>query len=242
MRGGAEVVDLGLRKNNTNLMKSGWEIVTRNLDRIYELTMNMLAFSKQRKPELEMTQLDRTLDEVVNLVQSQYESQQVALITDFAEDLPPVPIDAGGVHQAVLNLLNNALDAVEPESGAVSLRAEFDPEGSHVRIIVSDNGVGMNRKTIKHLFEPFRSTKGMRGTGLGLVVTKKVVDEHGGTIDVESTEGEGTTFTITLPISADKVPASADTHGPGGEAAPPLSMETDRDRDTTARIPDLKRE
>lgn len=214
MRGGAEVVELGLRKQNMKLVNSGWEIVARNLDRTYELTMNMLAFSKQRKPELDLAQLDRPLQEAVNLVQKQYENQKVALITDFSETMPPVPIDASGIHQAVLNLLHNALDAVEPEVGAVSLRSEFDAEQQQARIIVSDNGQGMSPRTRKRLFEPFHSTKGMRGTGLGLVVTKKIIDEHGGTIDVESTEGEGTTFTITLPVAMEHMPASADTHGP----------------------------
>ncbi|MFW6059310.1 MAG: ATP-binding protein [Phycisphaeraceae bacterium] len=214
MRGGAEVVELGLRKQNMKLIQSGWEIVARNLERIYELTMNMLTFSKQRKPELEMMQVRPTLQEVVNLVQNQYESQKVALITDFADDLPPVPIDAAGIHQAVLNLLNNALDAVEPESGVVSLRAEFDPEANELLIVISDNGEGMSEQIRAHLFEPFHSTKGMRGTGLGLVVTKKIVDEHAGTIEVESTESEGTTFTLRLPATTDHATTSADTHGP----------------------------
>ena len=213
MRGGADVVELGLRKNNTNLVKSGWEIVARNLDRIYELTMNMLAFSKRRKPDLEMTNLDQVLGEVAAMVQNQYETKKVALLTDIDEALPPVPMDASGIHQAVLNLLNNALDAVEPESGAVSLRCEYDESGERVQIVVSDNGEGMSEDTRQHLFEPFHSTKGMRGTGLGLVVTKKIVDEHGGSIGVDSAEGEGTTFTLSLPVNAEKVPASADTHG-----------------------------
>lgn len=214
LRGGADVVELGMRKDNVTLVKNGWEIVARNLDRIYELTMNMLAFSKQRKPELEMTNLEHILSEVAALVQKQYEVKKVALIPDFAQDMPPVPVDQGGVHQAVLNLLNNALDAVEPEMGVVSLRAEYDDQNEQVRIIVSDNGEGMTPSTLSRLFEPFHSTKGMRGTGLGLVVIKKIVDEHGGKIHVDSKVGQGTTFTITLPINIEAVPASAETQGP----------------------------
>lgn len=219
MRGGVDVVELGLRKDNMNVMRNGWEIVARNQERIYELAMNMLAYSKQRKPDVVMTNLPGLLEEVVALVQKQYDTKKVALITDFAPDLPPVPIDPGGVHQAVLNLLNNALDAVEPESGVVSLACAYDAERESVRLRVVDNGAGMAAMTKRKLFEPFHSTKGQRGTGLGLVVTKKIVDEHGGTIKVESRKGKGTTFMITLPSNVEAMPASADTHGPAEEAA-----------------------
>ena len=119
----------------------------------------------------------------------------------------------------MLNLLSNALDAVEPEQGIVTLRCEFDAAADRVVVAVADNGEGMSPATKRGLFEPFHSTKGLRGTGLGLVVTKKVVDEHGGTISVESTRDHGTTFTIHLPLTMGAAPASADTHGPGVAAA-----------------------
>jgi signal transduction histidine kinase len=215
MRGGADVVELGLRKNNMDLTRGGWEIVARNVERIYELVMNMLAYSKQRKPELELVNLDQLLGEVAGLVQKQFDAKHVALLVDVPHDMPPVPIDPGGVHQALLNLLNNALDAVQPESGVVSLRCEYDGEHDRVKITVADNGEGMSQSTLARLFEPFHSTKGLRGTGLGLVVTKKIVEEHGGLVKVESVRKQGTTFTIQLPVRFDQVPMSADTIGPG---------------------------
>ncbi len=215
MRGGADVVELGLRKKNMDLTKGGWDIVARNVERIYELVMNMLAYSKQRKPELELVNLDQLLNEATALVQKQYDVKNVALLTDYGADMPPVPIDPGGVHQALLNLLNNALDAVQPETGVVSLRCEYDAGDDRVKITVSDNGEGMTQGTLSRLFEPFHSTKGLRGTGLGLVVTKKIVEEHGGTVSVESVRKQGTTFTLLLPVRFDQVPQSAETIGPG---------------------------
>lgn len=215
MRGGADVVELGLRKQNLGVVNSGWEIVSRNLERIYGLTMNMLAFSKQRKPEIELENLPPLLEEVAALVGKQYENKKVALILDLDADMPPVPIDGGAIHQALLNLLNNSLDAVEPESGIVTLRCHLNEDTDRVVISVADNGEGIPPRVKRSLFEPFHSTKGLRGTGLGLVVTKKVVDEHGGTIGVESTVGQGTTFTIHLPLQMGSAPASADTQGPG---------------------------
>jgi len=219
MRGGADLVELGQKKESLKVVGEGWDIVSRNLDRIYELVMNMLAFSKQREPELEMINLDSFLNEVVGMVQSQFDAKQVAMITDFGEDVPPVPVDPGAVHQAVLNLLNNALDAVEPESGVVSLRTEYDPDGQLIRIAVIDNGEGMDESTQQKLFQPFHSTKGLRGTGLGLVVTKKVIEEHHGWVEIESEPGEGSTFTLTIPLAAEGVASAADTHGPAGQTA-----------------------
>ena len=232
MRGGADVVELGLKKKNLGVVNNGWVIVSRNLERIYGLTMNMLAFSKQRRPEIELTNLAPLLDEVVALVSKQYENRGAALINDVPADLPPVPIDGGAIHQAVLNLLTNALDAVEAQQGVVTLRVELEEATDRVRLSVTDNGVGISPGSRRRLFEPFHSTKGLRGTGLGLVVTKKVVDEHGGTIHVDSQPGAGATFTIELPLIEGHAPHNADTQGPAqvrADAAPTRPMPPEPD-------------
>ncbi len=200
LRGGADVVELGLRKQNLKVIASGWEIATRNLERIFGLTMNMLTYSKQRSPELERVSVPKLLDEIVSLVEHQYDAKNVALLVDVDRDMPMVPLDPAGIHQAVLNLLNNALDAVEPESGVVTLRCEFEDESRLMRIVISDNGVGISAESTKRLFQPFHSTKGLRGTGLGLVVTKKVVEEHGGWITVDTAPQKGASFTLSLPL------------------------------------------
>lgn len=213
LSGGAEVVELGLRKGNMSVVKNGWPIVTRNLERISGLAMNMLTFSKQRKPELELVDLNKLLEEVVQLVQARYDDKKVALLTDLASDLPAVPVDPAGVHQAVLNLVVNALDAVEPERGAVTLGTRYDMIESEVEISVADNGPGIDPEIRKRMFLPFYSTKGLKGTGLGLAVTKKIVDEHGGSVRVDTSAEKGTTFVITLSTTAEMVPTSADTDG-----------------------------
>ena len=124
--------------------------------------------------------------------------------------MPPIPADPGGIHQAVVNLLNNALDAVEQETGTVSLECNFNPDDQQATIIIADNGCGVDRKTLKQLFKPFFSTKGIRGTGLGLAVTQKVIKEHGGGIRMESLPGVGTHFTIRLSSESRKDPAETD--------------------------------
>ena len=208
MRGGAEVVEMGLRKKDLGIVTNGWDILARNLDRIYQLTMNMLAFSKQRKPEFEMVSLPTLLGEIVELIQPQCDRRNVALITEVHEDIPPLPCDQGGIHQAVMNLLSNALDVVDPGSGVVTLRAEYDQGGQEVRISVSDNGDGIDDQTMRRLFHPFYSTKGLRGTGLGLAVTKKIIEEHGGSIRVESKFHEGSTFILRLSTRSRQDPSA----------------------------------
>ncbi|MEM1355914.1 MAG: ATP-binding protein [Planctomycetota bacterium] len=212
MRGGSDVVELGLRKKNLDVMNKGWDIVRRNQEKIYALTLNMLQFSKQRSPELEMSQLMPMFQDLAGLVQAQYDAKQVALITDIEQGLPPVPMEQSGMHQAVLNLLQNALDACEPGVGAVTLACRYDELDQDVKITVTDNGVGMNRAQRSQLFKPFQSTKGYGGTGLGLVVTKKIVEEHGGEISVQSKPKKGTSFTIALPTEMQRQPA--ETHSP----------------------------
>jgi len=198
MRGGAEVVELGLRRKDYNILDNGWDILSRNLDRIYELTMNMLAYSKQRKPEFQMVNLPSLFREIAELIQPQCDRRNVALIMEVEPDLPPIPADSSGLHQALVNLLNNAVDAVEPDTGAITLRCEFEPTRNEARIVVSDNGAGIDEDGLAKIFQPFYSTKGQRGTGLGLAVTRKIIEEHGGRIEVQSTRGQGTTFNIAL--------------------------------------------
>jgi len=217
LRGGADVVELGLRKDKMKVVRGGWEIVSRNLDRIFGLTMNMLAYSKQQKPELEMVNIVTLLDEILALVKGQFNGKNVDLSTEFDRQIPPIPLDADGIHQAVLNLLNNALDAVDEDTGKVIVRCEYDSEALVARIKVIDNGRGIGVESSNHMFTPFYSTKGLRGTGLGLVVSKKIIQDHGGKITIESSPSHGTVLTIVLPATAQSFSSSDDTHGPASK-------------------------
>src|SRR6185436_13957632 len=113
MRSGAEVLQRGLDRRDFAVTGQGWQIVERNLDRSYNLMLNMLAFSKQREPRLEMLQVNRIIEEVVALVQKQADDRKIVLLADLDDTLPPIPVDFDGVHQVVLNLVTNAVDAVQ---------------------------------------------------------------------------------------------------------------------------------
>lgn len=212
LRGGADVVEMGLKKDDLKIARGGWEILKRNLDRIVSLTLNMLAFSRQRAVEPELTPLAPLIEECAQLLQGQAATRGVALIVDTDADIPPVPLDAPLIHQALMNLLTNAVEAAPQGRGVVTVRAVYYPSNARapgsppaVEIAVKDNGPGIPPDSLHRIFEPFHTTKGTRGTGLGLAVTKRVVEEHGGRIRVESTPGQGATFRVFLPADTSKV-------------------------------------
>jgi signal transduction histidine kinase len=214
MRGGADVVELGIKNSNLTQAGKGWRIVDRNLERIYNLTMNLLAYSKTREPKLEMINPRVLIEECLELIAPMANEKGVMAVADVDRDHPAIPIDPDGLHQILVNLLSNALDAIEPGKGLIRVVCRYDAENRQTVIEVIDNGTGIQPSMMPHLFELFHSTKGNRGTGLGLAVAKKIVDEHEGSITVKSAPGEGTTFTLRFPVYHAKLSDPAHTHGP----------------------------
>lgn len=213
LRGGADVVEMGLRSNNLVQAQKGWRVVDRNLERIYNLTMNLLAFSKRREPQLQLVNPRTLIGECLELIAPSANEKGVMAVADVDRDLPAVPLDPDGMHQVLMNLLNNALDAVEEKTGLIRVTCRYEPESRQAVFEVIDNGAGVAETVKPHLFELFHSTKGNRGTGLGLAVAKKIVDEHEGSISVTSTPGEGTVFTVRLPAYHESVSDPSHTHG-----------------------------
>jgi len=214
MRAGADMIDSGLERGRVETIASGWPIVERNLDKIYNLTANMLAFSKDRRPSRQMVQLGQIVSDVVQLVQRHADDRDVMLLTEADQDHPPIPVDPDGVHQVVLNLINNAIDAVEPHKGVINVRVRFDESAQEAILTVADNGPGIDSEDLPHIFEAFHSSKGQGGTGLGLAVALKIVHEHDGRIDVSSMPDEGTIFRVRLPIAEGPPAESEETFGP----------------------------
>ncbi|MHC4982265.1 MAG: sensor histidine kinase [Planctomycetota bacterium] len=210
---GAELVEGGLKRENLAKAKDAWPIVQRNLGKINDLILNMLAFSKQREPRLENVNINRVVEECLELQMPRADERGIALMSDL-DDLPPFPVDEAGLHQALLNLMTNAIDAVDDNTGVVTVTSRYDSMNRNVILKVVDNGRGISPEQLDKIFNPFFSSKGQAGTGLGLAVAKKVVQEHQGDIDVNSTVGAGTTFTVTLP--AMRAGDAGDTFGPRG--------------------------
>ena len=196
--GGVDVVKTGLDRNDMRKARDAWPIVERNLARINETILNMLALSKERQPLLGNVNVNHLLTECVELIGPRADARGLAVLTDL-DETPPIPADADGLHQAFVNLLTNALDAVADEVGAITVASKYDSMNRNVIITVTDNGSGIPQDQIAEIFSPFWSSKGQKGTGLGLAVTRKVVLEHRGRIDVKSEPGQGATFTVALP-------------------------------------------
>lgn len=199
LTGGADVVELGFKANNIVQAGKGWRVVDRNLKKIMNLTMNLLAYSKPREPQFELVQPRRLIDDCLELMAPMANEKGVMCVADVDRDTPPIPADPDGLHQALVNLISNAIDASPAKSGLIRVVCRYEPENKQSVIEVIDNGAGIEPSMMKHLFELFHSTKGNRGTGLGLAVTKKIVEEHEGSITAKSTPSEGTTFIIRLP-------------------------------------------
>ena len=212
MMSGSDIVEMGLRNQALPTVEQGWQIVHRNLDKIYSLTMNMLAFAKRREPRMTSVQFTALVTDVLRLAQRRADDKGVLLMSELAEEMPAVLMDETGIHQVVLNIVNNAIDAAPKESGIVKVRTTFDAGADAAVLTVGDNGPGIPEHERARMFDAFYSTKGHGGTGLGLAVAKKIVDEHFGKIEVTSVEGAGTLIRVTLPSFTGKSVDSSETH------------------------------
>lgn len=208
------MVEMGLRGGNLPQATKGWRVVERNLDKIYSLTMNLLAYSKPREPKVEQISMKVLIDECLELIAARASEKGVMAVADAEPDAPAIPADPDGLHQVMMNLLTNAIDAVEAQKGLIRVVCRYDASNKQGVIDVIDNGPGIPPAMMPHMFELFHSTKGNRGTGLGLAVAKKIVEEHDGSISVKSRQGEGTTFTIRLPVTSATMMDPSHTHGP----------------------------
>ena len=201
IRGGSYLIELGLTEHDETVVSKGWKIVEKNQNKISNLVMDMLTFSKQREPDLTTANVNRVVADVVELMHSRADELEVELRWHPGEPMPDLVFDPEGLHRAVLNVITNAIDAAgeDRESGRVAVRSKYSAEKSTVWITVEDNGPGIPPEEMDQLFSPFISTKKSRGTGLGLPVSQKILSEHGGRILVDSDEGRGSRFTLELP-------------------------------------------
>jgi PAS domain S-box-containing protein len=187
-------------------------VVPRELERINGIIERLLELSRPVPATFTRIRLASLVDRAVELFANEIESQQVQVGRDYARDLPPVLADEESLYRAVINVISNALDVMQA-GGRLGLRLGW--AGSHegfrparatlasrqVVIEISDTGAGIRPEEADRLFNPFFTTK-ERGTGLGLAVTHKIIEDHGGVIDFQSVSGVGTTFRIVLPLVA----------------------------------------
>ncbi len=202
LEGGVYVVNAGLEDGNQQEFQKGWEMVQRNVVKISELSHDLLTYAKERKPVLTHAPLNEIVLEVLEDLTPKAESFNIDLKNDLDQEMGVVWIDREAVYRSILNLATNGIEACSERKSSKKMQVmirtrRMDPH--RVRIEIRDNGVGMDQETQSKIFTTFFSTKGSKGTGLGLLAAQKVVNEHGGRIMVASDLGQGATFTIFLP-------------------------------------------
>ncbi len=201
--GGMFVLGKGIELEDAAYLKQGWELVRGNVDRIKTLSLDLLNFAKTDRLEYRQVNPEQPAREVFDLMRSRAQDHGMDLILDVAAGLAPTQMDPEGIHQCLLNLVTNAIDAcvdTEPGDGAQRITLSVRPlADGGISYQVADTCCGMDERTKARLFQRFFSTKGERGTGIGLMLTRTIVHRHNGTIDVTSQPGRGACFTINLP-------------------------------------------
>jgi len=200
LEGGKYMVGLGLQNGDQPMISEGWEMLERNFDKTTSLVKDFLSFSKGRLPELKMVNPADLVNEIIGLYKDIAAQSGIELKADVATNLKMAPLDPDGIHTCLTNLVSNAIDAChmgEQKGSEVVVRAA--DHGDKLVFEVTDNGSGIEYEIKQKIFTTFFTTKGGEGTGLGLLTTRKIVQEHGGKITVTSKEGEGSCFRMVFP-------------------------------------------
>jgi signal transduction histidine kinase len=195
LEGGKYIVSLGLKKNDKQMINQGWEMLERNFDKTTSLVRDFLSFSKGRVPDLEIVNPVDLVLEIVNLYKDVAAQSGIELKAEIGDHIKPVPLDKAGIHTCLTNLVSNAIDAcLMSEQKGNEVTIKITEQRNKVIFDVCDNGSGIDYEIKKKIFTTFFTTKGGGGTGLGLLTTRKIVEEHGGKITVISQKGKGANF------------------------------------------------
>ena len=240
VRGGSYLIELGMQDHTKAIedgevdieavekaigtMRKGWGIVEKNQERISTLVLDMLTFSKEREPDPEPADLNQVTADVVELIQTRANDERVTLNWTPDANMPELMFDPEALHRAILNVATNAVDACHDRpTRRIDICTEYDADERMARVKVDDSGNGIERADLEKIFTVFVSRKGGRGTGLGLPVSQKIMQEHGGRIRVESRPDEGSVFTLemaaTLPPPPGDQPEKESHEWPAEPAA-----------------------
>jgi PAS domain S-box-containing protein len=205
-KGGAYMVRTGLATDNRKMLEEGWEMVQEGITRMTEMSTDMLQYVKERTPRTERVDLTSTVQDIHRVIRQTAADKGVAVTLEVRPGLPEVVCDPKMIHSAVMDIVSNAVDAcllkdyIGHEKPSVEINVSPAAGGRELVIEIRDNGCGMTEEVKANIFTPFFSTKGRAGTGLGLSLTSRAIEGHGGKIDVESRLDRGTAFRIYLPV------------------------------------------
>jgi signal transduction histidine kinase len=171
--------------------------VRQEVQHINRIVTDLLECARPKSPEFRLSDLNATADHAVVFARQQALSRAIKIEFERDDSLPGIEHDTGQIHQVLLNLLLNAIQAID---GTGTIRLTITANGDFATLAISDTGRGIAPENLSNIFRPFFTTKG-QGTGLGLSLARRIIEDHGGRIEVTSTVGQGTTFSITLPVA-----------------------------------------
>lgn len=221
LEGGMYMVDTGIRRGDADRLVNGWEILKRNFEKTTALVKDFLSFAKGRLPELELTDPNVLARNIVELYRDAALKQGVALLLEACPEVREAMLDPRGMETCLTNLVSNGIDAAttpKQRGGRVVVRTR--EEGGELVFEVADNGCGIDQEIKSKIFTTFFTTKGGKGTGLGLLTTRKIVQEHGGQVEMKSLPGQGSTFRIRLPRTHLEALAASHANRPADERKP----------------------
>jgi PAS domain S-box-containing protein len=201
LNGGTYLVNKGLAANDQVRVTKGWEIVQRNIARIRSMVLDILYYAKDREPDWTPLSAGALVQEVAEAMRDKAAELGLDLTPEVQADAGMFEADEKAIRAMLVNLTENALDACRLDKAKATHRVvvRASDGGPDVRFEIEDNGIGMEQETREKAFSLFFSSKGSEGTGLGLFVANKIATSHGGTIQIESTVGEGTRFCVSIP-------------------------------------------
>jgi signal transduction histidine kinase len=193
--------------------------IVKSSQRCHKIVQNLLGFARQHAPERKVVKVSDAIDAVIELIAYEMRTSNIELATDYDPTLPVIVGDAHQLQQVVLNVLNNARQAILETQKPGRIRVTTERAGHLVKIVITDNGPGISAENLRKVFDPFFTTKPVgQGTGLGLSLCYGIIKEHGGTIHVVSEIGAGATFTIELPSASASQIATVNAHEQGAPA------------------------
>jgi PAS domain S-box-containing protein len=202
--GGIYMVNSGFQRNKPERVEKGWAMVQRNVERIRSMVLDILYYAKDRELSVEDVDIAGLVEEIRQGLEKKASDLDIELTLDIADDAGNFPGDPQAIRAMLLNFLENSLDACRSDKSKDDhrIRLAVRRAAPFMTIEVEDNGIGMDRETRDKAFSLFFSSKGLKGTGLGLFISNKIVDKHGGKISIDSEPGKGTRFLVRLPLEA----------------------------------------
>ena len=189
-------------------MEEALDIVLNSSDKAVRIIRDLLAFSREEAPEKELCDITEQIEAVLSLIKEQLEKRNIEVVKKYRK-IPKIEANKGEIQQVFLNMVTNARDSMLPKGGKLEIRVK--QVKGNVEVSFTDKGEGIEKENLGKVFEPFYTTKGavggdnkIQGVGLGLSVSYGIVKRHGGTIEVDSEAGKGTTFTIKLPLKGEE--------------------------------------